>query len=73
MTVLERPGEERPRRRDRLEGCAVRAEPDDDEAGIDTVHRLEQHLHPFLLDQLAETTTVGSSPARNASRRAALS
>ena len=54
VTMLERPGEERPLRRHRLERRAVRAEADDDEAGVDAAHRLEQHLHAFLLDQLAE-------------------
>ncbi len=54
MPVLERPGEERARRRGRLELGAVGAEADDDEARVDPSHRLEQHLDALLLDQLPE-------------------
>ena len=54
VTVLERAGEERARRRGRLELSAIRPEADDDEPRVDPLHRLEQHLHALLLDQLAE-------------------
>ena len=54
MAVLERPGEERPRRGQRLELGPVRAEADHDEARVDRLHRLQQHLHALLLDQLPE-------------------
>ena len=54
VTVLQRAGEECARRRCPLEHRAIGAEADDDEARIDSLHRLEQHLHALLLDQLPE-------------------
>ena len=52
--MLERPGEERARRCGSLERRPVRAEADDDEARVHAVHRVEQHLHALLFDQLPE-------------------
>src|SRR5581483_10149478 len=46
--------EERSGRRRRLERPTVVTEADDDGAGVDAVERLEEHLHAFVLDQLAE-------------------
>ncbi len=54
MPVLERAREQRSRRRQLFEHPAIRAEADDHEPRIDPGHRLEQHLHAFLLDQLPE-------------------
>ena len=62
MTVLERAGEERARRGKRLERRAVRPEADDDEPRIDSMHRLEQHLHALLLDQLPEVDDERPGP-----------
>ena len=39
-----------------------RPEPDDNEPGIDSTHRLEQHLHAFLLDQLPEVNDERPEP-----------
>ena len=68
VTVLQRAGEERARRRCCLEHRAVGAEADDDEARIDSLHRLEQHLHALLLDQLAEVDDQRPGPSRETER-----
>ncbi len=54
VTMLERTGEKRPGRCERLQRVAVGPESDDHEPRIDVRHRLEQDLHALLLDQLAE-------------------
>ncbi len=59
VTVLERAGEDRPGRRDRLERLAVVAEADDDGADVEAAQRLEQHLHALVLDQLADVDDRG--------------
>src|SRR5262249_61680089 len=57
--VLERTGEERPRRRDPLELFAVVAEPDDDCARIHGPQRLEQDVDALVVEQLAEVDDRG--------------
>ena len=54
VAVLERPGEERAERSERLELLAEVAEADDDRARVEAGDRLEQHLDALVLDQLPE-------------------
>src|SRR6476646_1915056 len=54
VAVLERPGEERAERSERLEPLAEVAEADDDRAHVEAGDRLEQHLDALVLDQLPE-------------------
>ena len=54
MAVLELAGEQRPRRRERLETLPVVAEPDDDRARVEVPEGLEQDVHSLVLDQLPE-------------------
>ena len=64
VPVLERAGEERPRRRDPLELAPVVAEPDDDDARVHPAHRLEQHVDALVVEELPEVEDVGASPGR---------
>ena len=59
MTMLERSGEERSRRRQRLELGAVVAEADDDRASVDVAHRVEQHMDALVVEQLSEVDDRG--------------
>ena len=52
--MLERPGEEHVRSGHGLQLVAIVAEADDHGPGIDALERLEQEVHPFVPDQLAE-------------------
>ena len=59
MAVLERAGEERPLRRERLESRAVVAEADDDSPSVETVERFEQEVDALVVEQLAEVENSG--------------
>ena len=54
VAVLERPGEERPRRGDALELLAVVAEADDHGARVELAQRLEQQVDALVVEQLPE-------------------
>src|SRR5207247_5447861 len=54
MTVLERSGEERSRRRDRLQLLPVVAKADDQRARADAAQRLEQDVDALVVQKLAE-------------------
>ena len=54
VAVLERAGEERPRRRDPLQLVAVVAEADDDRARVHAAQRLEQHVDALVVEELPE-------------------
>src|SRR5205823_11744783 len=59
VAVLERPGEERADRSERLELLAEVAEADDDGARVETRDRLEHDLDTLVLDQLPEVDDGG--------------
>src|SRR5262245_907294 len=54
VAMPERPGEQRPRRRDALELASVVPEADDDGPRVDSVQRLEQHVDALVVEQLPE-------------------
>src|SRR5215208_2733874 len=59
MAVLERAGEERPRRRYPLELVPVVAEPDDDGARVDIAERPEEEVHALVAEELADVDDGG--------------